>query len=136
MRKKRREDLLPETRFHLARTQILLFAALTGFNLLLFTLFPGIRRLFASELAGAGQALGEMVYWSTGDARAALGGTLLSDGVVALLLLLFWASGWRRGFLPAALALCTVCLLYTSRRWRDSTNLSMIWSRTVRATAW
>ncbi len=49
MRKKRREDLLPETRFHLARTQILLFAALTGFNLLLFTLFPGIRRLFASE---------------------------------------------------------------------------------------
>ena len=61
MRKKRREDLLPETRFHLARTQILLFAALTGFNLLLFTLFPGIRRLFASELAGAGQALGEMV---------------------------------------------------------------------------
>ena len=107
MRKKRREDLLPETRFHLARTQILLFAALTGFNLLLFTLFPGIRRLFASELAGAGQALGEMVYWSTGDARAALGGTLLSDGVVVLLLLLFWASGWRRGFLPAALALCT-----------------------------
>ena len=57
MRKKRREDLLPETRFHLARTQILLFAALTGFNLLLFTLFPGIRRLFASELAGAAQAL-------------------------------------------------------------------------------
>ena len=79
MRKKRREDLLPETRFHLARTQILLFAALTGFNLLLFTLFPGIRRLFASELAGAGQALGEMVYWSTGDARAALGGALLSE---------------------------------------------------------
>lgn len=107
MRKKRREDLLPETRFHLARTQILLFAALTGFNLLLFTLFPGIRRLFASELAGAAQALGEMVYWSTAMPGAALGGTLLSDGVVVLLLLLFWASGWRRGFLPAALALCT-----------------------------